>query len=159
MEDNKALFDRFVEEVFHRGNLDALSQLFTPNALIHDPGVEIRGPVALRSAVRGLLTAFPDLRIVIEDRITEGARLAVRYHGEATHRADWRGIPASGKRIGYTGMLIVRFEGDQIAEYWAQPDMLGLLQQLGALPTTGPTKAGVAACPGGRPGTATVPEG
>jgi len=133
VENNNELFDRFVEEVFHRGNLTALDQFFRPDALIHDPGVEFRGPIALRSAIRGLLTAFPDLRIAIEDRITEGDRLAVRYRAEATHCADWLGIPASGKRIGYTGMLIVRFEGARIAEYWAQPDLLGLLQQLGAI--------------------------
>jgi len=133
-EANRALFCRFVEEVFHRGNLAALEQIFTPDALIHDAGMEIRGPQALRPAVRSLLTAFPDLRIALEDQIGEGSRLAVRYRGDGTHCAEWRGIPANGQRISYSGMLIVRFESGRIAEYWAQPDMLGLLQQLGAAP-------------------------
>jgi predicted ester cyclase len=141
LEENKALFKRFVEEVFHRGNLGALDQLFAPDALIHDPGVEVRGPVALRPAVRGFLAAFPDLRISLEDQIAEGDRLAVRYRGEGTHRAEWRGIPASGKRVSYTGILIASFDGDRIAEYWAQPDLLGLLQQLGTLPPSAQTGA------------------
>src|SRR5438045_1844059 len=109
-EANRALFCRFVEEVFHRGNLAALEQIFTPDALIHDAGMEIRGPRALRPAVRSLLTAFPDLRIALEDQVAEGNRLAVRYRGDGTHCAEWRGIPANGRRISYTGMLIVRFE-------------------------------------------------
>jgi steroid delta-isomerase-like uncharacterized protein len=157
-EESKMLFNRFVEEVFHRGNLGALDRLFTPDALIHDPGVEVRGPVALRPAVRDFLAAFPDLRITIEDLIAEGDRLAVRYRGEGTHRAMWRGVPAGGKRISYTGMLIVRLRGGRIAEYWAQPDLLGLLQQLGALPPAEQIGAGGPDFPGGRPATRTVLE-
>jgi steroid delta-isomerase-like uncharacterized protein len=159
LEENKALFNRFVEEVFHRGNLGALDQLFTADALIHDPGVELRGPVALRPAVRRLLAAFPDLRITMEDQIAEGDRLAVRYRGEGTHRAEWWGMPASGKRISYTGILIVCFEGGRIAEYWAQPDLPGLLQQLGALPPSAQTGAGVPRSPAGRPATSQALEG
>jgi predicted ester cyclase len=132
----KARFRQFVEEVFHRGDAGALELFFTPDARIVDPGVEIHGPKALRPALLGLLTAFPDLRITVEDQIEEGDRLAIRYRGEGTHRAEWRGIPARGTRISYTGILIVRFEGDRIAEYWAQPDLLGLLQQLGAIQLT-----------------------
>ena len=80
-EENRALFSQFVEQIFHRGNLGALDQIFRPDALIHDPGVELMGPEALRPAVRGLLAAFPDLRITVEDQIAEGNRLAVRYRG------------------------------------------------------------------------------
>jgi len=129
----KALFKQFVEEIFHRGNLGVVDRYFTPDARIVDPGVEMRGPKALVPALKGLLTAFPDLRIIVEDQVAEGDRLAVRYRGEGAHQSSWRGIPAHGTRIRYTGILIVRFEHDRIAEYWAQPDLLGLLQQLGAV--------------------------
>ena len=141
-EEQKVLFNRFVEEVFHRGNLAALDQFFTPDAVIHDPGVELRGPAALRSGVESLRTAFPDLRITAEDRIAEGDRLAVRYRGEATHRGPWRGIAPTGQRISYTGILMLRFEGRKIAEFWAQPDLLGLLQQLGAFPSAAGSSGG-----------------
>ena len=133
MDNHKTLFRAFVEEIFHRGNLDALHHFFHSDALIHDPGIELVGPAALRPAVRGLLAAFPDLRITLEDEILEGDRLAVRYRGDATHLGAWRGIPATGRRISYSVMLIVQFSGRQIAEYWAQPDLLGLLQQLDAI--------------------------
>jgi steroid delta-isomerase-like uncharacterized protein len=133
MEEHKALFRAFVEEIFHRGNLDALHRFFRADAVIHDPGVELTGPAALRPALRGMLAAFPDLRITLEDEIFAEDRLAVRYRGDATHLGAWRGIPASGRRISYTGILIVKFKDGQIAEYWAQPDLLGLLQQMGAI--------------------------
>jgi predicted ester cyclase len=130
---HKALFKQFVDEIFHRGDLAAVDRFFTSDARIVDPGVEMRGPKGLIPALRGLLTAFPDLRITVEDQIEEGDRLAVRYRGEGTHRVAWRGIPAHGTRIRYTGILIVRFDHGRIAEYWAQPDLLGLLQQLDAV--------------------------
>jgi steroid delta-isomerase-like uncharacterized protein len=130
---HRAQFRQFVEEVFHRGDVSALDRFFAPDALIVDPGVELRGPKALGPALRALLTAFPDLRITIEQEIEEGEHLAIRYRGEGTHRADWRGIPARGTSISYTGILMVRFHDGRIAEYWAQPDMLGVLQQLGAV--------------------------
>ena len=158
-DESKLLFDRFVEEIFHRGNLCALDRFFRPDALIHDPGVQMTGPVALRSALRGLLAAFPDLRITVQDQIAEGDRLAVRYRGEGTHRAAWRGIPARDRRIHYTGILIVRLDGGRIAEYWAQPDLLGLLQQLGALPPSAQTRAGAPGSRAERPGTRTAVAG
>jgi predicted ester cyclase len=142
--EHKVLFKQFVEEIFHRGDLGAIDQFFAPNARIVDPGVELRGPTALVPALRDLLTAFPDLRIIVQDQIEEGDRLAVRYRGEGTHRAAWRGIPARGTRITYTGILIVRFDGGRIAEYWAQPDLLGLLQQLGAVRVAEHPEAAVA---------------
>src|SRR4051812_24009095 len=113
---HKLRFRQFVEEVFHRGDPTAIDRYFTPDARIVDPGVELRGPNAIRPALRGLLTAFPDLRIVLEDLVEEGDCLAVRYRGDGTHLGDWRGIQAEGKRVSYTGIVIARFEGDRIAE-------------------------------------------
>jgi predicted ester cyclase len=133
-EETKALFARLVAEVFHGGRLDAVDELFTPAAVIHDPGVEHRGAGALRQGIRSLLAAFPDFRVTVEDQIADGDRLAVRYRGEGTHRGEWQGIPPTGKRISYPGMLIVRAADGRIAEYWAQPDLLGVFRQLGALP-------------------------
>ena len=133
-EELKTRSNAFVEEVFNRGKVLALDDLFTPDAVIHDPGLELRGTVAMRSGLRSLLAAFPDLHITVEDQIAEGDEVALRYRGEGTHRGEWRGIAPTGKQIRYTGILIQRFEGDKIAEFWAQPDLLGLLQQLGAIP-------------------------
>jgi len=133
LHEHKIAFRHFVEAVFHRGDLAALDRFFSPDALIVDPGVELRGPRALQPALRALLTAFPDLHITVEEEIQEGERLAIRYRGEGTHQGEWHGIRAQGRRISYTGMLMVRFHHGQIVEYRAQSDLLGVLQQLGAI--------------------------
>jgi predicted ester cyclase len=139
--EKKAVFARLIEDVFHGGNADALDELFTADAAIHDPGVEFQGLEALRAGVRGLHAAFPDFHVTVIDPIVEGDTLATRYRGEATHRGEFHGIPATGRRISYDGMLMVRFAGDRIAEYWAQPDMLAILRQLGARIETAPVGA------------------
>jgi predicted ester cyclase len=140
-QEKKAVLARLIEDVFHGGNADALDELFRSDAVIHDPGVELQGLEALRAGIRGLHTAFPDFHVTVFDPIVEGDMLATRYRGEATHRGEFHGIPATGRRIGYGGMLMVRFAGDRIAEYWAQPDLLAILRQLGALPEPAPIEA------------------
>ena len=121
-----------LEAAFNGKDLDALECGFTPNAAIHDPGADFSGPAELRDGLQKLLTAFPDFRFTTLDELADGNRVVLRYRGQGTHRAEFLGIPATGRRIDYTGMLLLRLDGDRIAEFWANPDQLGLLKQLGA---------------------------
>jgi predicted ester cyclase len=132
IEANKATTRRVLEDVFNHGILEAIDTGFTPDAVIHDPGLELRGPLELRKGIDGLRTAFPDFHFTMEDQLAEGDLVAVRYRGQGTQRAEFLGVPATGKHIDYTGMIIVRLHEGKIAEFWAQPDQLGLLKQLGA---------------------------
>ena len=132
-EDNKAVSRRLFAAMTE-GNVDAVDALFTPDAVVHDPGRELRGTATIREGLRALRAAFPDIVYTVEDQLAEGDKVASRYRGEGTHLGDWRGVPATGRRFSYTGILIHRFEGNRIAEFWGQADTLGLLQQLGAWP-------------------------
>jgi steroid delta-isomerase-like uncharacterized protein len=129
---NKARAWEVLDAAFNRGELDALETQFTYDARIHDPGVEFHGPAELRRALVGLRTTFPDFHVSVEDMFGEGDRVAIRYRGRGTHSAEFLGVPATGRRIDYTGILIVRLFAGKIAEFWAQPDQLGVLTQLGA---------------------------
>ena len=132
-EDNKAVSRRLFEAMT-RGDLDAVDDIFTPDAVIHDPGREFFGRAAIKQGLASLRAGFPDIAYSIQDQIAEGDRVASRYRGEGTHLGEWRGVPGTGRRFSYTGILIHRFEDGKIAEFWGQADVLGLLQQLGALP-------------------------
>src|SRR6266540_4038014 len=123
VEGNKDLVLRVLEDLFNRGDLATLDTRFTPDVTIHDPGLELRGQDGLRRGLASLRTAFPDFHFTAEDRLAEGDKVMIRYRGEGTQRGEFRGIPATGRRIRYTGMLLVRLEGDKIAEFWAQPDL------------------------------------
>jgi steroid delta-isomerase-like uncharacterized protein len=131
-ERHKTLVRAALEAAFGRGELDALDTYFSSDVILHEPGQEpMRGRAELRRALQGLRTAFPDFQFSIQDQLAEDGRLAIRYVGEGTHQGEFMGIPATGRKISYTGMLIVRLDDERIAEFWAQPDLLGVLRQLG----------------------------
>ena len=131
---SKRLADRVWEELWHKGNLDRINDLFAPDFVRHDPGRTLHGPEENRQFISGLRAAFPDLRVVVEDQIAEGDKVCVRYRFQGTHAGPFLGIAATGKQIAYTGILIYRIAGAKIAEQWTEFDLLGFLTQLGALP-------------------------
>lgn len=66
--------------------------------------------------------------------VAEGDGLAARYTVRATHRDEFMGVPVTGKRVTFEGITILRLEGGKCAKRWQSADMLGLMQQLGAVP-------------------------
>jgi predicted ester cyclase/uncharacterized protein YndB with AHSA1/START domain len=132
LERNKLAVRTTLERAFNQRDLAALDEGFTADAAIHDPGTDFRGPSELRRGLEKLLTAFPDFQFSVLDELAEDDRVVIRYRGQGTHRAEFLDLPATGRRIDYTGLLLVRLEGQAIAEFWAQPDQLGIFKQLGA---------------------------
>ncbi len=85
-------------------------------------------------------TAFPDFHITIEDVIAEKDRVVLRFNWSGTHKEKFMGIPPTGKHITVNTICIYRIEGGKVKELWAQVDLQGMMQQLGAVPTSGPGK-------------------
>ena len=137
VDDNKAIAARVFADIMQGGQMHLIEALFTPDVVAHDPGQEFRGREALTQGLTSLGAAFPDLQFTVEAMVAEGDKVAVRYTGQGTHQGLFRGIPPTGRSMRYTGILIWRFVAGQIAEHWAAPDLLGLLQQLGALDVPG----------------------
>jgi steroid delta-isomerase-like uncharacterized protein len=134
-EDTKALYRQFVEEVINRGNLAAAEDLVSPEFVDHaaPPGTtDYRRAALERQAM--LRSAFPDLRLAIEDQLAEGDKVVTRFTVRGTHQGAFMGLPPTGKPVAVTGIDITRWRGGKLAEHWVQLDTLGLLQQLGALP-------------------------
>ena len=133
-ETNKRLADRVWEEVWRRGDLRRIDDLFTPDFVRHDPGRELRGAEQNRQFISSLRAAFPDLRFTTDDLIAEGDKVVARYHFQGTHLGDFQGTPPTRKRVTYTGILIYRCVDGKIAEQWTEFDLLSLLRQLGVAP-------------------------
>lgn len=133
--DNRALVYRLVD-AFNSGDLDVLDQLVAPDFVDHDRRrAELpRGPEGVKIAWRMFRNAFPDLYGVVDDAIVENDKVVVRGTFRGTHRGPLMGIPPTGKQITMTLIDINRFEHGLLVERWAEADMLGMLQQLGAVP-------------------------
>lgn len=140
-EQNKTLVRRGIEEVYNRGNLAVVDEVAARDFVIHLPSEEIHGPEGAKQYVAALRSAFPDLHIAIEDQIAEGDKVVTRWTASATHTGAFQGIPPTGKRGSMTGIDIDRIADGKVVECWVNSDDLGLLQQLGVIPTPEPVGA------------------
>jgi steroid delta-isomerase-like uncharacterized protein len=135
-ESNKALSRRLLEEAFNAGNVDVVDELVSPDFVNHDAALPeaMIGPDAAKGSITAYRTAFPDLRLTIEEQIAADTGVATRWSAKGTHQGELMGIPATGKQATVTGITIDRIVDDRIAESWTNWDTLGLLQQLGVVP-------------------------
>jgi steroid delta-isomerase-like uncharacterized protein len=136
-EANKALAHRFWEGVFNQKNLGVIDEVCTADCVLHDPTGPIQGREAVKQFIGMYLGAFPDFQITIEDMIAEGDKVAVRHTTTATHLGELMGIPPTGKRVTVSGIHITRVVDGKVVEDWANDDVLGMLQQLGVIPSMG----------------------
>ena len=135
IEENKALLRRWID-IWHAQNTAAVDDLVTSDYVRHDPTMpDIHGPAAEKQLMTAYLTAFPDLRFTIDNMIAEGDRVAVHLTARGTHQGDLMGIPPTGKSITVAIMEIYRMTNGKIAEQWVSLDNLGMMQQIGAIPT------------------------
>jgi steroid delta-isomerase-like uncharacterized protein len=142
-EANKNAVRRLFEEVWNKGNLPVADEVFAPNYTHHDastPDVG-RGPESEKKRATLYRTAFPDLRLTIEDIIAEGETVMARWSCRGTHKGDLSGIAPTGKQITISGISIARFANGKMVEGWINWDALGLMQQLGVVPELGKAMA------------------
>ena len=138
-EQNKALFRRVIEEVFNRGNISLLDELFAPDFVEHEelpPGIPA-GSEGVKQLSTMFRSAFPDFKATIDDIIAEGDKVVVRGTWSGTHKGEFMGIPPTGKSVSFGVIDIVRIAGGKFVEYWGQMDSMGMMQQLGVIPGPG----------------------
>jgi steroid delta-isomerase-like uncharacterized protein len=138
-EQNKALVRRWFAEL-NKGNLAAADDLYAANYVLHDPGVPPDlppGPEGVKQFLASFATAFPDMQGTIEDIVAEGDKVVVRFTIRGTQQGAFAGMPPTGKPIAMMGISIMRIVDGKFEEEWEIGDSLGMLQQLGAIPTQG----------------------
>lgn len=143
-DENRALLERYIAEVWDSGNPRAVeefaSEAFRRHAAPGSPPLDRASQI---ERLEGFRTAFPDITIVVEDVVSEGDLIAFRSTMRGTHRGTFMGIPPTGREVVVGLVDMIRVEDGRFAEQWGGPDMLSLLQQLGAtvasLPPTAPT--------------------
>lgn len=132
-EDHKALLRRRVEDIWNNGNMGAIDELIASDYVSNGQPIGREGFKQFVTIVR---SAFPDLRFTIDDMVGESDKLAVRYTGQGTHQGEFSGILATGKPVTIRGIDMFRVANGKIAEEWLSFDQLGMLQQMGVIPTT-----------------------
>lgn len=132
-----AAYERiWVEEGVNRGDVSAADRAFAPDCVIHingspEPNLSLGGFKAMMS---GLFAALPDLRLTIEDQIVAGDKVATRWTAEGTNSGPFGPVPATGRRVQISGLVLDRVVDGKAVERWEQWDQMAMLQQLGLAP-------------------------
>jgi steroid delta-isomerase-like uncharacterized protein len=134
-EETKAIVRRFWG-VWEEGNIDLVDELLAPDYTNHTPATPDQpiGPEGIKGVVAMFRSAMPDLRVVVEDMIAEGDKVAVRYTLEGTHEGELFGVPPTGRQLSIKSISVERVSNGKIREHWRVTDTLDMMQQLGVIP-------------------------
>jgi len=135
VEENVELMRRWFNEVWNEGRIESIRELMAPDAIgigeLEDGG-ELRGPADFVPFVERVRSAFPDIKIVVDDAFGAGDKVVLRWTATMTHAKDSFGIPATSKKIRVSGTSIVQIVNGKIVAGWDNWDRLGMLEQIGA---------------------------
>jgi steroid delta-isomerase-like uncharacterized protein len=124
----KTIARRFVEEIFNARKTEVAKNFVTPDIVYHGMGEEVSGLEDFKRWVAEDLSAFPDMKVTIQDEFGEQNKIAIRWTLKATHEKDFADFPATHKKFETQGVEIFHFEGDKIKEAWTLGDMSVLAQ-------------------------------
>ena len=127
---------RSAYERINAGDIDGFGELLADEFVEHD---EVPGVPPTKDGVLAyfgsLLTAFPDMRMDVEDLIASENKAVARVKAVATHQGEFMGVPPTGKAVEIQFIDIMRFDdAGLVCEHWGVADMLSLMQQLGVVP-------------------------
>jgi len=133
----------FVRRSLEQRQFPGDRRTFYPNYAHHDSSTPDlgRGPESEKKRATLYRTAFPDLRLTVEDIIAEGETVVARWSCRGTHKGDLNGIAPTGKQFNVTGVSIARFTNGKMSEGFVNWDALSLMQQLGVVLELAKSKA------------------
>jgi predicted ester cyclase len=136
----KEVIRRWNNEGWSGGKYELAHEIISPNMTVHGAGGQAvgMGPDGLIDLIKTWRTAFPDGRMAIDDIIVEGDIVAIRNTWHGTHEAEFYGVPPSGAAVAVTSVGIDRVVDGLVTDGWGELDMVGMMQQMGALPLVGP---------------------
>jgi predicted ester cyclase len=134
-EENKTKQRRVWEEVFNKGNLEIISEFFTPSYTFHSPlGLQAEGPEGFKQMVAMVRKALPDLHVTVDDLFGEGDSVATRVTITGTFKGELMGIAPTGNKMTNSVILITQWKDGKEVEAWEALDTLSFYKQLGIKP-------------------------
>ena len=140
LEQNKELA-RAAIAIWSTGDFSRVLEIFAPDYVMHQHhdsatgGTGDLGLKAMRDFAHEVRTGFPDFHDTTDLQLAEGDLVATRFTSSGTHTGPFQGVAPTGRKLSWTGIVIDRVQDGRIVESWGNWDMVGMLQQLGAIPT------------------------
>ena len=140
-EQNKQVI-RQVFESYNQQDMEKAEKLYSPKHIFHFPGAPPMDWNSHKQFIVGLSKAFPDLHFKVEDILTEGDKVAYRLTVSGTHKGEFQGIPPTDRKVSFTSTGISNIVDGKVSEDWVDADTMGLMQQLGVIPSASPSGSG-----------------
>ena len=138
-EENAGYIRHGIEEIFNRRNMAVADERFAEDIVLHSPAQRepMRGRATLKGFIGKLHTAFPDMRVTLEDLVAAGDRVVTRCTTRGTQDGDYFGTPPTGNPVTMSEVQIYRVVDGRIVELWLFFNVLDVLVQLGVIPPKG----------------------
>jgi steroid delta-isomerase-like uncharacterized protein len=134
--ENKALVRRFFEQGMNERKTEIFNECVAPNFVNHDLPGPTPGPEGFLQSFDMFKAAFPDLQVHLGEVLAaENDTVITRSYWTGTHKGEFMGVPASGVSVKVNFIDIWRIENGLLTESWVRMDFLGLMQQVGAVPS------------------------
>jgi steroid delta-isomerase-like uncharacterized protein len=138
--DNKQIAQRFMEDCWSQGKLDAVRELVSSGCNFHDPAFPslTSGADNIRRHIETCRSGFPDLKFSVDDTIAERNEVVLHWTARGTHKGQFLGMQPTNRKAAVSGTSIFRIDGGKIVEQWADWNLMSLMEQLGVatLPKT-----------------------
>jgi steroid delta-isomerase-like uncharacterized protein len=129
---NMELVKGYIEEL-NKGNSEVFAGLLAPDFKFYSPSIN-PNPLSrekILGQLKMIFQGFPDAKYNIKGLFASGDRVINWNVFTGTHEGDYMGLPATGKKIETSSILIYRFDNGMIVEEREEFDMLGAMMQLG----------------------------
>jgi steroid delta-isomerase-like uncharacterized protein len=135
VDENKALVRRLFEKGMNEQDDSVVDEVLSAGFVNHDMPAPSPGPEGFRQVLGMFRAAFPDMKVNLEEVLGDGDKVVTRGAFTGTHKGEFMGVPASGASINIKFIDVWRIEGGKATENWVRLDLLGLMQQVGAVPS------------------------
>ncbi len=129
-----AVLKRWFEEVWNQGREATIDELAAPDifghGLVGPDGKEVADRESFKAFYHAFRTAFPDIRIDVQEIVHEGDLEVARFVATGTHTGEGLGKPPKGRSVNITGMTMTRVKDGKMVESWNNVDFLGLFRQI-----------------------------
>jgi steroid delta-isomerase-like uncharacterized protein len=131
-EQNKVLLTR-MWEMWNKGDFEAWKQVHADEYVYYSPSNSTKGLSREETIEMGkaFFKSFPDATTGIEELIVAGDKVITRWILRGTHKGEFAGIPATGKVVVNSGIMITRIENGKVVEDKEDYDSFGMMTQLG----------------------------
>jgi steroid delta-isomerase-like uncharacterized protein len=132
--ENIKVIERYSQEIFNEGNLDAVYDLLADDYTHQTPPPGV-APTreGFKEFVSTAQSALDNNALITDDIFAYEDKVVQRWRTTGVHTGTFLGVPASNKSVEFSGISLYTVRNGKIVEDWTLFDMVGLMQQIGAM--------------------------